>query len=59
MNISFEDCASLVRKAGCAVAGPSGSVEDAFDAINDIDGALLDVNLDGDRSLSADRRAEA
>jgi DNA-binding response OmpR family regulator len=40
-----DDCASLVRKAGCDVAGPFATIEEAFGALEDIQGALLDIGL--------------
>ncbi len=42
-----DDCASLVRKAGCNVAGPFATIEEALGVLDDIHGALLDIDLGG------------
>jgi DNA-binding response OmpR family regulator len=42
-----DDCASLVRKAGFDVAGPFATIEEAFGALDGIQGALLDIGLRG------------
>jgi DNA-binding NtrC family response regulator len=42
-----DDCASLVRKAGFDVAGPFATIEEAFGALEGIQGALLDIDLGG------------
>ena len=45
-----DDCADLIRKAGFDVAGPFGVLEHALLALDGalrVDGALLDVNLNG------------
>ena len=42
-----DDCASLLRKAGFNVAGPFGTIEQAFGALDDVDGAVIDINLAG------------
>jgi DNA-binding NtrC family response regulator len=41
-----DDCATCVRDAGFAVAGPYGSMDD-IPEIGDICGAVLDINLRG------------
>jgi DNA-binding response OmpR family regulator len=42
-----DDCASLVRKAGFDVGGPFATVEEAFGALDGIQGALLNIDLGG------------
>jgi CheY-like chemotaxis protein len=45
------DCAKVLTECGCQVAGPFCRLEDAFQFLDEgserIDGALLDVNLQG------------
>lgn len=40
-----DDCASLATKAGFNVAGPFDNIEEAFGALDRVDGALIDINL--------------
>ncbi|PAY06793.1 response regulator [Bradyrhizobium sp. UFLA03-84] len=45
-----DDCAHAARSAGFQVIGPFGSVTDAISNMpDDVDGALLDVNLQGSK----------
>jgi len=51
----------MLTDSGATVVGPAGGVQAALDAIstNEIDGALLDVNLGGEQSFDvADALAE-
>jgi len=47
------DLSDQLTDSGCEVIGPAASVRQALDQIDGIavDGALLDVNLDGERSF--------
>jgi DNA-binding NarL/FixJ family response regulator len=47
----------MVERNGCKVVGPVGNVQGALDAIRDgnLSGAIVDVNLGGDTSLSVMR----
>ncbi|WP_245519462.1 MULTISPECIES: response regulator [unclassified Mesorhizobium] len=48
-----QDLADQLAEAGCTVVGPAPTVRQALDQIDGIalDGALLDVNLRGERSF--------
>lgn len=47
------DLSDQLTDSGCDVIGPAASVQQALDQIDGIalDGAVLDVNLDGERSF--------
>lgn len=47
------DLSDELAEAGCDVVGPASSVEQALEEIDgvDLDGAVLDVNLNGERSF--------
>jgi DNA-binding response OmpR family regulator len=47
------DLADQLTDAGCEVIGPASTVKQALESIDgvDLEGALLDVNLDGERSF--------
>jgi CheY-like chemotaxis protein len=47
------DLADQLTDAGCEVIGPASTVKQALERIDgvDLEGALLDVNLDGERSF--------
>lgn len=43
-----DDCAQLVKAAGCQVVGPFNSMSDALRELpHDVHGAVLDINLHG------------
>jgi CheY-like chemotaxis protein len=47
------DLSDQLTDSGCSVIGPAASVQQALDQIDGValDGAVLDVNLDGERSF--------
>jgi CheY-like chemotaxis protein len=47
------DLSDLLADSGCEVIGPAATVKQALEKIEgvELDGALLDVNLDGERSF--------
>jgi CheY-like chemotaxis protein len=47
------DLSDLLADSGCEVIGPASTVKQALEKIEgvELDGALLDVNLDGERSF--------